>query len=210
MNFVLSNGTTYIAKKSNGKFVATYDMGLAIVFDSEQKAQNALIQLPRGYKTAGYKPKRLTDTQKTNQEKDLLLSTPKRDDKQNAAVKVRREDSEWLASFKKNLLTVERTLGNIKKNYSAIYEELNSVSDEIEDLLHAIEIKNVNACRANKLEVELREARRKRRECKDAMTLIELAMKLGPDDWSSGQMSNLIGVMDHCVYHPKVRPDLFE
>lgn len=210
MNYVLTNGHTYISKKPNGKFTATYDAGLAVEFDSEEKAWNALSQLQRGYREAGYLPKKNDEPQKTKEEADTLLKIDPPMLSKDSAVSFSIEDSQWLSELKSNLKITAATLGNLKKNYANVYGELNRVSGEIEDIEHAIEFLRPNAVKKCYLESELKKARKKRRECKDAMILIEVAMKMGPDDWGSGKMEESINHLETRTYIPRVRKDLFE
>ena len=210
VGYVLSNGNTYIGKKPNGKFIATYEPGIAIVFDTDAKAWNALHQLPRGYQEAGYLPKKTEEQEKTEEQKSLLVSVPELPVRQNLAVSFPIKSSEWLTELKNNMRIVCNTLGTLKKEYARVYGELNDASGEIEDLEHIIEFKDVNAAQRCKLEMELQKARKKRRECKDAMFLIETAMRMESGSWDADKMIEALDRLENRVYTPKVRFDLFE
>ena len=84
-------------------------------------------------------------------------------------------------------------------------------SDEIADIEHAIEFKTVNAAQGYQLMAELKKARRKRREAKDAKFLIEIAMShRNNNDWGHSRLETAIEQLDTRQFTPKVRNDLFE
>lgn len=121
------------------------------------------------------------------------------------------EDSEWLAELKKNLVITDKTMCNLKEMYSKVYGDLTAASDEIDDLEHAIEFKTVNAVQGYQLMAELKKARRRRREAKDAKLLLEIAMNhQSNNDWGHGRLENAIEQMNNRQFTPKVRKDLFE
>lgn len=213
MKYVLSNGHTYLTRKSNGKVTTTYDAGLAVGYDTEEKAWNVLAHIPRVYKEHGYLPKKIDTPNKSNQEKNMLVEKQKpaqpKTQSGKSGVQFKPNDAEWLTEFKSNLMLIDKTLGGIKAMYSKVYEELTGIGDEIEDIEHAIEFQPANAVRRCYLENELKLARQRRRNCKDAMMLIETVMKFNLDDWGSGQLKDTMEHLDNRVYVPKVRKDLF-
>lgn len=69
----------------------------------------------------------------------------------------------------------------------------------------------VNAAQGYQLMAELKKARRKRREAKDAKLLIEIAMShRNNNDWGHGRLETAIEQLDSRQFTPKVRNDLFE
>nr|DAT26296.1 MAG TPA: hypothetical protein [Bacteriophage sp.] len=121
------------------------------------------------------------------------------------------EDSEWLAELKKNLEITDKTMGSLNDLYAKVYSDLTAASDEIDDLEHAIEFKTVNAAQGYQLMAELKKARRKRREAKDAKFILEIAMNhRSNDSWGHGKLENAIKQMNNRQFTPKVRNDLFE
>ena len=120
------------------------------------------------------------------------------------------EDSEWLAELKKNLVITDKTMCNLKEMYSKVYGDLTAASDEIDDLEHAIEFKTVNAAQGYQLMAELKKARRKRREAKDAKLLLEIVMNTETREWGDGKLETAIEQLGTRQFTPKVRNDLFE
>ena len=120
------------------------------------------------------------------------------------------EDSEWMAELKKNLIVTDKTMCNLKEMYSKVYGDLTAASDEIDDLEHAIEFKTVNAAQGYQLMAELKKARRKRREAKDAKLLLEIVMNTETREWGDGKLETAIEQLESRQFTPKVRKDLFE
>lgn len=209
MSYVLSNGHTYITKKPNNKFTVTYDPGLAVQFDSENKAWNVLKSLSSAYRGQGYLPKSVEVKEAPAQLKELVISKNKQTQQKLTPVSYPVEDSVWMAEFKSRLKIVDETLGTLKTMYAGLYSDLNKATDEIDDLEHAIEFTRANAVKRCYLENELKKVRKIRRECKDAMGLIEMVLKFNLDDWGTGKITSAIVHLENRCYVPKVREDIF-
>lgn len=209
MSYVLTNGHTYITKKPNNKFTVTYDPGLAVQFDSENKAWNVLKSLPNAYRGQGYLPKGAEVKETKASLKDPGISKVESPRQKLAPVSYPVEDSVWMAEFKSRLKIVDETLGTLKTMYAGLYSDLNRATDEIDDLEHAIEFIRANAVKRCYLENELKRARKIRRECKDAMGLIEMILKFDLDDWGTGKVTSAIVHLENRCYAPKVREDIF-
>lgn len=209
MGFVLTNGDTFISRVS-GKIKITYDQSHATVYVTESKAWNELEHLPKQYKQQQYLPKKV-DTASYAKPKAKSNSVGQQaPQKTHDPVTVRVADSEWLTQFKKNLILVDETLGSLKDTYSKVYGDLTKVADDLEDISHAMELINANAVKRCYLENEFKLARRKRRECKDAMMLIELVSKFEQGDWGSGKLQAALDSLANRTYTPKSRDDLFK
>ena len=164
--------------------------------------------LPRTYKEAGYLPKKIEVKEASAQLKEMVApAQPER--KRFDPVSYPVEDSEWMTDFKKSLKIVDKTLSSLKPMYANLYSDLTRATDEIDDLEHAIELVKANAVQRCFLENELKKARKIRRECKDAMSLIEMVLKFNLDDWGTGKVQSEIVRLETRCYTPKVRDDIF-
>lgn len=216
MGFILTNGDTYISKPSSGRAHITYDQQCATVYATESMAWNVLERLPKAYKQQKYLPRRIdSESYKKPETKSKTAAAVPADNQKPASgrhepVFFAVKDSEWLAQFKKNLMIVDETLGSLNDLYSKVYGDLTEASNDLEDLSHAMEFINANAVQRCFLENEFKLARRKRRECKDAMMLIELVSKFEQSDWGSGKLTEALDLLDKRTYTPKNRDDLFK
>lgn len=203
--YVISNGHNYIMKRKGGRICATGDVNLALQFESKGLAICEINKLPAGYKNGHYTPKSMDED--TIAGKSPNIAAPA--DKPNTYA-FQMEDSEWLTKLKKDLVITDRTMCNLNEMYSKVYGDLTAAGDEIDDLEHAIEFKTVNAAQGYQLMAELKRARRKRREAKDAKFLLEIIMNEEDKGWTDGRLETAIEQLGNRKFTPKVRNDLFE
>lgn len=203
--YVISNGHNYIMKRKGGRICATCDINLALQFESKGLAICEINKLPAGYKNGHYTPKSMDEA--TIVGKSPNIAAPA--DKPNTYA-FQMEDSEWLAKLKKDLVITDRTMCNLNEMYSKVYGDLTAAGDEIDDLEHAIEFKTVNAAQGYQLMAELKMARRKRREAKDAKFLLEIIMNEEDKGWVDGRLETAIEQLGNRKFTPKIRNDLFE
>ena len=169
--YVISNGHNYIMKRKGGRICATCDINLALQFESKGLAICEINKLPAGYKNGHYVPKSMDEIEAANKSPNITNQVAKPN-----TYAFHMEDSEWLIELKKNLEVTDKTMASLDDLYAKVYSDLTAASDEIADIEHAIEFKTVNAAQGYQLMAELKKARRKRREAKDAKFLIEIAM----------------------------------
>lgn len=203
--YVISNGHNYIMKRKGGRICATCDINLALRFESKGLAICEINKLPAGYKNGHYAPKSMDEATIAGKSPNITAQAVKQ-----STYAFHMEDSEWLAELKKNLVITDKTMGNLKEMYSKVYGDLTAASDEIDDLEHAIEFKTVNAAQGYQLMAELKKARRKRREAKDAKLLLEIVMNTETREWGDGKLETAIEQLDTRQFTPKIRNDLFE
>lgn len=203
--YVISNGHNYIMKRKGGRICATGDVNLALQFESKGLAICEINKLPAGYKNGHYTPKSMDED--TIAGKSPNIAAPA--DKPNTYA-FQMEDSEWLAKLKKDLVITNRTMCNLNEMYSKVYGDLTAAGDEIDDLEHAIEFKTVNAAQGYQLMAELKRARRRRREAKDAKFLLEIIMNEEDKGWADGRLETAIEQLGNRKFTPKIRNDLFE
>lgn len=203
--YVISNGHNYIMKRKGGRICATGDVNLALQFESKGLAICEINKLPAGYKSGHYAPKSMDEATIAGKSPNITALVAKPN-----TYAFQMEDSEWLAKLKKDLVITDRTMCNLNEMYSKVYGDLTAAGDEIDDLEHAIEFKTVNAAQGYQLMAELKRARRKRREAKDAKFLLEIIMNEKDKGWMDGRLETAIEQLDTRQFTPKVRNDLFE
>lgn len=203
--YVISNGHNYIMKRKGGRICATCDINLALQFESKGLAICEINKLPAGYKSGHYAPKSMDEATIAGKSPNITAPVVRPN-----TYAFQMEDSEWLAKLKKDLVITDRTMCNLNEMYSKVYGDLTAAGDEIDDLEHAIEFKTVNAAQGYQLMAELKRARRKRREAKDAKFLLEIIMNEKDKGWMDGRLETAIEQLDTRQFTPKVRNDLFE
>jgi hypothetical protein len=193
-------------KRKGGRICATCDINLALQFESKGLAICEINKLPAGYKNGYYVPKSMDEIEAANKSPNITNQVVKPN-----TYAFHMKDSEWLIELKKNLEVTDKTMASLDDLYAKVYSDLTAASDEIADIEHAIEFKTVNAAQGYQLMAELKKARRKRREAKDAKFLIEIAMsRRNNNDWGHSRLETAIEQLDTRQFTPKVRNDLFE
>jgi hypothetical protein len=192
-------------KRKGGRICATCDINLALQFESKGLAICEINKLPAGYKSGHYAPKSMDEATIAGKSPNITAPVVRPN-----TYAFQMEDSEWLAKLKKDLVITDRTMCNLNEMYSKVYGDLTAAGDEIDDLEHAIEFKTVNAAQGYQLMAELKRARRKRREAKDAKFLLEIIMNEKDKGWMDGRLETAIEQLDTRQFTPKVRNDLFE
>ena len=81
---------------------------------------------------------------------------------------------------------------------------------EIEDLLHAAEFYDLACNQGFDIYQRLREARIRRRNCKNAVAWIDFVLDANPDEFLRHDPSPRISGTQHRQYRPRARPELFE
>lgn len=203
--YVISNGHNYIMKRKGGRICATCDINLALQFESKGLAICEINKLPAGYKNGHYVPKSMDEIEAANKSPNITNQVAKPN-----TYAFHMKDSEWLAKLKKDLVITDRTMCNLNEMYSKVYGDLTAAGDEIDDLEHAIEFKTVNAAQGYQLMAELKRARRRRREAKDAKFLLEIIMNEEDKGWADGRLETAIEQLGNRKFTPKIRNDLFE
>jgi DNA-binding protein YbaB len=118
----------------------------------------------------------------------------------------------------KMAVMIRDIIKNTPKNYDANYEEVGKIDEEIQDLLHLLEMSDVSATLFLKTAMEIKDLRIKRRVLKDENELLEPLVEVAKNN------SSLLQKLDKCVgeirkinkrlqnrtYTPRVRNELRE
>ncbi|TYR75555.1 hypothetical protein FZC79_10315 [Rossellomorea vietnamensis] len=78
-----------------------------------------------------------------------------------------------MTEFEKNLQAVREVFVDYPKRYENNETQLKRIDQEIQDILHVIELNNFNAAIGYKLSKELQKARQERRRIKDELEMMD-------------------------------------
>ena len=187
--YVITNGSNYISYDKNQKMTVVSKKELAKRF-VQTKAENFVKNLTGPMKNLGY---HIELDVETNQ---LIEQTSKEADKeiQNILSKVQEFES---------------YMQEIGKKRNALTYEMSKVDAEIEDILHAAEFYNLNACEGYKLYKMLREARIRRRKLKDYIEVVGYVENANGKEFAENKGSqSILGKMTR-EYTPRVLKELF-
>lgn len=112
-----------------------------------------------------------------------------------------------------DLLAVKRIFVDYPKMYEAKQRELNSVSSERQDILHALEFGNLNAIEMSKLMRDLKCVQVRRRNIKNNLEVLDEIKQIHHKKMTERDIDRLINRVDHIInkkrkYTMRVRTDL--
>lgn len=187
--FIITNGSGYIYYDKNQKMATTNKRELAKRFTKE-KAENFMRNLAGTMKNLGY---RMEPDDETNQVIEQVIS----------------DNDESIAEILAQVRSFESYMQDIGKRRDTLTYELSKVDAEIEDILHAAEFYNLNACEGYKLYKMLRDARIKRRKLKDYIEVVGYVERATGKDFANNVGSKSILGKESREYKPRVLNELF-
>lgn len=187
--FIITNGSGYIYYDKNQKMTTTNKRELAKRFTKE-KAENFMKNLAGTMKNLGY---RMEPDDETNQVIEQVIS----------------DTDESIAEILAQVRNFESYMQDIGKKRDTLIYELSKVDAEIEDILHAAEFYNLNACEGYKLYKMLRSARIKRRKLKDYIEVVGYVERATGKDFANNIGSKSILGKESREYKPRVLKELF-
>lgn len=187
--FIITNGSGYIYYDTNQKMATTNKRELAKRFTKE-KAENFMKNLSGTMKNLGY---RMEPDDETNQVIEQVIN----------------DNDESIAEILAQVCNFESYMQDISKRRDTLAYELSKVDAEIEDILHAAEFYNLNACEGYKLYKMLRDARIKRRKLKDYIEVVGYVERATGKDFANNAGSKSILGKGTREYTPRVLNELF-
>lgn len=187
--YVITNGSNYISYDKNQKITVVSKKELAKRF-TQTKAENFVKNLTGPMKNLGYHIESDVETNK------LIEQTSNEADKE-------------IQNILSQVQEFESYMQEIGKKRDALTYEMSKVDAEIEDILHAAEFYNLNACEGYKLYKMLREARIRRRRLKDYIEVVGYVENTTGKELAENKGSkSILGKMTR-EYTPRVLKELF-
>ena len=187
--YVITNGSSYIAFDKNQKPTTVSKRELAKRF-TKTKADNFVLNLVGQMKNLGY------HVEPDNEASQVI----------EQVVNGLDENIVDILSHVQNFESYMQELG---KKRDMLNYELSKVDNEIEDILHAAEFYNLNACEGYKLYKMLRERRIKRRKLKDYIEVVGYVEGTTGKGFASENGSKSILGKESREYKPRVLNELF-
>ena len=205
MAWLITNDKLYIRSDRRGCASPVEDRRRAKVFEDRFGAEEFLRSLPRTMKNLGYYIAPV-ETQKPC--KTVTPTTPTAVVRQPAQVTEENliEPEFYLSAisaFKEFVHTIQKARPKLEEQQ--IHAEM-----EIEDLLHASEFYELAPAQGYDIYQRLREARIRRRNCKNAVAWIDFVLEANPENFLRHDPSPRINGSQHRQYRPRALPELFE
>ena len=206
MAWVITNDKFFVRSDKRGCATPVVDKRRAKVFEERFNADEFLRSLPKAMKNLGYyvapadeKPALPIVTVDHAQEAEVISVAPAR--------KMELTEPEFyldaIGSFREFIQTIQKARPKLEEQQ--IHAEM-----EIEDLLHASEFYDLAKDQGFEIYQRLREARIRRRNCKNAVAWIDFVLDANPAEFLRHDPSPRINGSQHRQYRPRAIPELFE
>jgi hypothetical protein len=214
--YVISNGSgSFIGKDAKDRPAYTDEIGQAITFASSTRAWNFIAHLSKNFETGKLCVQKVgTGLNGANQTDEIAApaeNEPADGAGSSASLQFENIDSPYMVDLKASVRIMQEVFSKARTEYTAQNEEQRRLENQLLDLEHAAELKpNMSAVDGYKLYTQIRDVRRKRRECKDAKAILEMVLNSSLKDWEDGKVGLLLDSLDHRTYIPRDMPELFE
>lgn len=201
MGYVITNGSKFICVDARNKVDSTKNVHSAKLFDTWIKANNFFSCMPPLYRNAGYDIVEDTVVLEEDEEQFQKQGGDIKEHTKRDLPKINEEylDLDFLLA---NVQVFEEFMRDLKAQKRAIEIEHARMDRVISDLVHAAELYDLDARRGYMLYKMLKDARRRRRACKDAEFVICLM-----DDHIDASILNCENTRSiEGLYHRQYRP----
>ena len=213
MGYVITNGSKFIRVDNRNRVDTTKNFQDAKIFDSRVKANNFVCCLPGLYRNAGYEVVSddlfLEDDlmQKCNCDTSCEQKAISQPTVSPETINEEFLDIEFLLA---NVKVFEEFIRDFKEQKDLITKEQARMERVIVDLEHAAELCELDARRGYLLYKMLHDARKRRRACKDAATIISILESHVDHTILKGDNTKMIEGLLHRQYTPREIQNVFE
>ena len=201
MAWLVMNNQYYITMNAYGKVHPIDDIAKASVFETKKQAEVVLRNTSKVFKKLGYR------VAPTNQPVNVKMPEKKKNiPEKEMPSEEQMFDPQFYVS---ELRRFRYFIDSIAAAQPRMEEKQIQAEQEVEDILHAAEFYELDKEQGYQLYLKLREARVRRRKCKDAAMWMSLILTADPDTFLRSEPSNRISNWDDRCYRPRALPELF-
>lgn len=198
--YVITDGTRYIFRNYEGKYVPVSNQDMADVFSKKQAENVCNSSLPKALRNIFYIEKHDIAPKNIKQvtQKDLIKNTEKLN------------TSESIQGWVEKIHNMNGLFYDAKKRKIDLKRQLKALNNEILDIEHYIEFQNLNAAQGYKASMDIKKCRIKRRTVKNEIAVIDVILKNKMGEVVSNEVRQKINSLDSRTYKPRIRKDLFD
>ena len=198
--YVITDGSRWIMRNRNGKYVPTSCEALADTFSN--KAVNNLYNnsLPKALKSVFHIQK--IDTPPDN----VKQITQSEVENNTEKVMVAENIQKWIDK----ITDLNGLATDALHRKEVLCEELSFVDRELSDINHYIEFCNLNAAQGWKAYKMIKERRIKRRSIKNEIQILNIILDKKISDTVTNEILESMSKMDKRTYEPRVMNELFD
>lgn len=202
MSWVITNDKFFVRSDKRGCATPVIDKRRAKTFDERFNADEFLRSLPKSMKNLGYYVASADGSTILTAEQE---TGPTAGTSSYSETEITEADYylDAIAAFREFIQTIQKARPKLEEQQ--IRAEM-----EIEDLLHAAEFYDLARDQGYEIFQRLREARVRRRNCKNAVAWINFVLEANPSDFLRNDPSPRISGTGHRQYRPRALPELFE
>ena len=199
-NYVITDGTRWIMKDRNGKYVPTSCESFADIFSKKQAENIQKCSLAKALRGVFY-------VEKTSEEvpKEIKPVTDK-ELKDTEKVLVSENIQRWLDKIS----DLNGLASDALRRKEELNQKLSNIDKEICDLLHYIEFCNLNAAQGYKVYKMLKERRIIRRSIKNELSVLNIILSKKISETATDEINRCVAGMDKHFYEPRVLKELFD
>ena len=198
--YVITDGSRWITKNRNGKYVPTTCEALADTFGNKEANSVYNNNLSKALKSCFH-------VEKTDKPPELVKQITQEETQENTEkVSIAENIQYWVDKVKGlNGLASEAVH---RKN--ELTDQLSTVDKETCDILHYIEFCNLNAAQGYKAYKMLKERRIRRRSIKNELQVLDIILGKKISETATDEIQKAVEGMDKRKYEPRVMEELFD
>lgn len=199
-NYVITDGTRWIMKDRNGKYVPTSCESFADIFSKKQAENIQKCSLAKALRGVFY-------VEKMSEEVPAQVKpVTDKDIEETGKVMVSEDIKYWLDKAT-DMSNIANEAINRKRK---LCQELSLVDKELCDILHYIEFCNLNAAQGYKAYKMVKERRILRRKIKDEISILDSILGQKVSQTAKNAIQKIAENMDKRTYEPRVLKELFD
>ena len=198
--YVITDGSRWITKNRNGKYVPTTCEALADTFGNKEANSVYNNNLSKALKSCFH-------VEKIDKPPELVKQITQEETQENTEkVSIAENIQYWVDKVKGlNGLASEAVH---RKN--ELTDQLSTVDKETCDILHYIEFCNLNAAQGYKAYKMLKERRIRRRSIKNELQVLDIILGKKISETATDEIQKAVEGMDKRKYEPRVMEELFD
>ena len=198
--YVITDGTRWIMRDRNGKYVPTSCEALADIFTNKQAIGIFQSNLSKALKS-------VFRVQKIDEPPKLIKQISQETVQENTEkVSTAENVQRWIDKIEGlNGLATEAL-----HRKDELVQQLSKVDQELSDVNHYIEFCNLNAAQGYKAYKMIKDRRIKRRSIKNELQVVDIILSKKICETATDEIQKAIAGMDQRTYEPRVLNELFD
>lgn len=198
--YVITDGSRWIMRNRNGKYVPTSCETLADVYSNKQANSIFQNQLSKALKSCFH-------VEKTDKPPELIKQITQEKVNENTETPSNSENIQYWIDKVSDLNGLASEALHRKDN---LLSQLSKVDQELSDIDHYIEFVNLNAAQGYKAYKMIKDRRIIRRSIKNELEVLNIILGKKISETATDEIQKAISGMDKRTYEPRVLNELFD